>query len=289
MASLTLDGQVHLVTGATSGIGRAAAVALAGRGATVLLVGRDRARGEATVADIRRTHPGAGVELLLADLSSQASIRALAAEIRARHARLDVLINNAAVVPAARRLTVDGIEETFAVNHLAPFLLTGLLREPLCAAAGREGSARVVNVASEAHRMVPGLEWDNLQGERRFRGFRAYAFSKLANVLFNRELARRLAGTGVTANSLHPGIVRTGVWREARGVLGLLVGLGRPFMVSSERGAAPVIHLATAPEVASRSGAYFDRRREVSAAPAALDDAAAIRLWELSEELVAPH
>ena len=134
--------------------------------------------------------------------------------------------------------------------------------------------------------MVPGLEWDNLQGERRFRGFRAYAFSKLANVLFTRELARRLADTGVTANALHPGIVRTGVWREARGLLGLLVGLGKPFMVSSERGAAPVVHLAIAPELAGRSGSYFDRQREVSAAPAALDDGAAIRLWEVSEKLV---
>lgn len=284
MPSPSLAGQVHLVTGATSGIGQAAAGVLAGMGATVLLVGRDLARGETTVAAIRRAQPAADVHLLLADLSSQASVRALAREVRAQHDRLHVLVNNAAVVPATRRLTVDDIEETFAVNHLAPFLLTNLLWEPLLA-AGRGGGARVVTVASEAHRMLPAMEWDNLQGERRFRGIRAYALSKLANVLFTQELARRFAGTGVTANSLHPGVVNTGVWREARGVLGLLVGLGKLFMVTPERGAAPVIRLATAPELAGRSGLYFDRDRERPASPAALDDAAASRLWEESLRL----
>ncbi len=283
MTPPSLADQVHLVTGATSGIGRAAAEVLAGLGATVLLVGRDRARGEATLAAIRRAHPAANVELLLADLSSQASVRALAGEVRARHPRLHVLVNNAAVVPAARRLTVNGFEEAFAVNHLAPFLLTNLLRDPLLAA----GSARVVTVSSEAHRMLPAVEWDNLQGERRFRGFRAYALSKLANVLFTRELARRFAGTGVTANALHPGVVNTGVWREARGVLGVLVGLGKPFMISPDRGAAPVVRLVIAPELAGRSGLYFDRERERAPSPAALDDATAARLWEVSERLTA--
>ena len=277
-----LAGQVHLVTGATSGIGKAAAGALARLGATVLLVGRDPARGEATLAAIRQAQPAPAVELFLADLSSQASVRALARSVRSRHDRLHVLLNNAAVVPAKRRLTVDGIEETFAVNHLAPFLLTKLLTEPLLAAGRGPGGARVVTVSSEAHRMGP-MRWDDLQGERGFRGFRAYAQSKLANVLFTRELARRLANTGVTANSLHPGVVNTGVWREASGFLGLLTALGKLFMISPERGADPVVHLAAAPELAGRTGLYFNRHREVPAASAALDDAAATRLWEISE------
>lgn len=201
-----LRDRVCLVTGATSGIGRVAAMTLAGQGATVLLTGRDRGRGEAVVEEIQRR--GETAEFFQADFSSLQTVRDLAAEVRSRYPRLDVLINNAGGVNAERRLTPDGIERTFAVNHLATFLLTEELRDLLVASA----PARIVTVSSEAHRMLKTLDFDNLQGERRYRGFRAYAISKLANVLFTYELDRRLRGSGVTANCLHPGTVRTGIW-----------------------------------------------------------------------------
>src|SRR6476660_9325335 len=192
---------------------------LAGMGATVLLAGRDRERGEAAVEEIRRR--GGTAEFLQADFWSLHAVRELAAEVRSRYPRLDVLLNNAGGVNAERRLTSDGIEQTFAVNHLATFLLTEELRELLVASA----PARIVTVSSEAHRMLKTLDFDNLQGEQSYKGFRAYAISKLANILFTYELDRRLHGTGVTANCLHPGTVRTGIWGAARGILRLLVVL----------------------------------------------------------------
>ena len=280
----SLDGKACLVTGATSGIGRVTAQTLAGLGADVLLVGRDRTRGEAAVAAIQRAGGGGGsAEFLPFDLSSLAAVRQLAEEVRRRHERLHLLVNNAGLVRAERRLTADGLEETFAVNHLAPFLLTALLRDRLLAA----GSARVVTVSSGAHAMIRGLDFDNLQGERRYKPLLAYAQSKLANVLFTRELARRFAGSGVTANCVHPGVVRTGIWRENRGILRGLVALMWPFMASEKRGAQPLLHLALAPELANVSGHYFDRKKDVLPSPGGRDDAAAARLWTLSEKLTA--
>jgi NAD(P)-dependent dehydrogenase (short-subunit alcohol dehydrogenase family) len=280
-----MQGKTCLITGAGSGIGKAAAVAIAQRGATVLMVCRDGRRGEAALDEVRRLSGSDRVELLLADLSSQAAIRGLAATVSAKYQHLDVLLNNAGVYLARRTLTVDGIETTFAVNHLAYFLLTHLLLERLKAAASAGAPSRIVNVSSNAHRRGR-IDFDNLQGERRYVGWAAYSNSKLANILFTRELARRLAGTSggpqVTANCLHPGVVATGIFRNTPRWLD---GLIQAFALSPQAGAATSIYLATAPEVAGVSGKYFKRQREAAPAAAALDDTAARRLWQESERL----
>lgn len=257
-------------------------MALAGMGATVLLVGRDRGRGEAAVTEIQR-RGGGKAEFLQADFSSLKSVRELAAQVRGRWARLDVLLNNAGGVNAERRLTTDGIETTFAVNHLATFLLTEALRDLLVASA----SARVVTVSSEAHRLLKTFDFDNLQGERRYKPFLAYAASKLANVLFTYELDRRLAGSGVTANCLHPGVVRTSIWGASRGFIRLLTRLAEPFMLSAERGARPLVKLASDPALAGVGGRYFLKDEEVRSSPVSYDTRVATRLWETSAALVA--
>lgn len=271
-----MRGRVCLVTGATLGIGRATALGLARMGARVGIVGRSRERGEAVRAEIARDAGGSGAELFLADLASQAEVRRLAAEVRARFGRLDVLVSNAGVYTRRRTVTGDGIETQLAVNHLAPFLLTGLLLDLL-----RESApARVVVVSSEAHRGAR-VRWDDLQGERGYNGLRAYANTKLMNILFVRELARRVAGTGVTANAVHPGVVATellfGGWAPLR--------LLRPFIRTPEQGAATSVWLASSPEVEGVTGRYFRDRREVVPSRAARDDEAARRLWRESEEL----
>lgn len=250
-------------------------------GATVLLAGRDRGRGEAVVTEIRRG--GGTAEFLQADFASLRTVRALAAEVRSRHSRLDVLLNNAGAVNAERRLTSDGFEQTFAVNHLATFLLTEELRSLLVASA----PARIVTVSSEAHRMLKKLDFDNLQGERSYKGFRAYAISKLANILFTYELDRQLRGTGVTANCLHPGTVRTGIWGAARGVLRLLTLAVQPFMISAERGAQPLVKLTSDPAYAGVSGRYFLKEKEAPSSPLSYDTQIATRIWETSAKLIA--
>jgi len=273
-----MDGEVCVVTGATSGIGKATATALAGLGAQVVLVGRDRGRGEAAAAELA----AAGVSpprLEIADLASMGQVRALAGRLGALE-RIDVLASNAGLMAGRRRVTTDGFEEVFAVNHLAPFLLTNLLLGKLTAAA----PARVITVTSDAH-TAARLDLDDPQLARGWDSWRAYANSKLANILFTRELARRLAGTGVTANCAHPGMVRTRFGREARLPVRVAVTLARPFLLSPQRGASTIVYLATSPEVAAATGGYYVRcqRREPSAV--ARDDAAARRLWQLSEEL----
>lgn len=273
--------RVCLITGATSGIGRATALALAQQGAELVLLCRDRGKGGETAAAARAAGAGA-VDLLLADLGRQAEVRRAAAEFLASGRPLHVLINNAGVVNLQRTLTPDGIEATFAVNHLAYFLLTTLLLDRLRASA----PARIVNVASEAHKLGT-LDFADLQNERRYRVMNVYGQSKLANILFTAELARRLEGSGVTANSLHPGAVATGlgtnngVW--ARGFIRLL----RPFFRTPDDGAATSIYLATSPAVAGVSGRYFANCREKRPAAPARDPAAARRLWEISEEMTA--
>ena len=276
-----LRGRVCLVTGSTSGIGLVTARELARMGATVIAVSRDPARGARAAAEIGRAGGGAPVELLVGDLSSQQDVRRIAAEALARHDRLDVLVNNAGAVYAERELTVDGLERTFAVNHLAYFLLTVLLRPAL----ERAPAARVVSVSSDAHRGVRRLDFDNLQGERRYRGMLAYCQSKLANVLFTRELARRLRDTRVTANALHPGLVASNFGHNNRGALSVLFTLARPFSIGPERGARTSIYLASSPEVAGVTGEYFVRRRRRRPSAGARDDDAARRLWALSESL----
>lgn len=275
-----MRGRVCLVTGATSGIGRVAATALAGMGATVLLAGRDQGRGEAAVTAIRQR--GGTAEFLRADFSSLGAVRELAAEVRSRHPRLDVLLNNAGGVNGERRLTQDGIEQTLAVNHLATFLLTEELLELLVASA----PARIVTVSSEAHRVLKTLDFDNLHGEQRYKPFRAYAISKLANVLHTYELDRRLRGSGVTANCLHPGVVRTGIWRASRGILRLLTLAAQPFMISAERGAQPLVKLASDPALTAVSGRYFVKQKEVPSSPLSYDAEVARLLWETSAALI---
>jgi NAD(P)-dependent dehydrogenase (short-subunit alcohol dehydrogenase family) len=287
----SLEGRTCLVTGATSGIGLETAVGLAERGAHVVIAGRDARRAEIARADVTRRSGNRNVDLLLADLSAQAEVRKLADAFLSGYPALHVLVNNAGAVWNRRELTVDGLEATFAVNHLAYFLLTHLLLDRIRASA----PARIVNVASDAHRFG-SIDWDDLQSERRYRGLpvvsglRVYATSKLANLLFTAELARRLAGSGVTANSAHPGMVATGLGKNngALGEIGAL--LVRPFARTPAQGAATSIHLASAPELASVSGQYFANKRRRAPAAAALDAGAARRLWEVSARMtgVAP-
>lgn len=275
-----MQGKVCLVTGATSGIGLVTARELARQGARVLLVGRDPAKCASAVEQIRAQTGNQDVDALIADLSSQQQIQDLARQVRERSARLDVLINNAGGMWLKREVTVDGLEMTFAVNHLAYSLLTQLLLDTLQASA----PARIVNVASDAHRKAT-LDFDDLQGARRYQGWRAYCRSKLANVLFTYELARRLAGTAVTANTLHPGWVATGFGRN-NGWWGWLFQIAsRCLAIRSEEGARTVLYLATAPEVQGVSGQYFFRCRAVPSSPASYDEAAAKRLWQISREL----
>ena len=279
-----MQGKVVLITGATNGIGRAAALALAKRGATVAVAGRDRQRLDDTLAMVRAETGNEAVSGLLADLSTQAGVRQLADAFRERHDRLDLLLNNAGASFRERADTADGLERTFAVNHVAYYLLTRLLLDLLLASA----PARIVNVSSEAHRQQRAFDFDNLDGRKRWGlfGFGAYSQSKLANLLFTRELARRLAGTGVTANAMHPGVVNTGLFQNVGGIGGMaLRALAPVFMKTPEQGADTLIWLATAAEMEGQSGGYYDRRRLRQPSAAAQDADAARRLWALSAEL----
>ena len=275
-----MTGRTVLVTGGTGGIGRATAAGLVGLGARVGIVGRDAARGEAAAAPLRDS--GGQVDVFTADLSAQREVRRLAAEVLDTYPRLDVLVNNAGGYWATRHPTEDGLERTFAVNHLAPFLLTNLLLDRLRASA----PARVVTVSSGAQAMGR-IDVEDLQGERDYSGQRAYNQSKLANVLFTYELARRLQGSGVTANAVHPGVVRTNFGREdAKGWMRVLLPVVRPFLKSPEQGAATSVYLASSPEVDGVTGRYFVNRRARDSSPASRDVALAARLWEVSAQLV---
>ena len=282
-----LADQVILITGGNSGIGKEAAVALAAMGATVVVTARDRERGEAALAEIRDRAGSDRVELADLDLASFASIRAFAAAFLATHDRLDVLLNNAGGISGERQETAEGFETTFGVNHLGPFLLTSLLIDRLKASA----PSRVVNVASRAHRQAPrGMPFDDLQSAQgRYSSMRVYAESKLANILFTRELARRLQGTEVTANCLHSGGVSSGFGREGdlEGFGALLMTIAQPFLISSAKGAITSIYLASSPEVAGVTGEYFFKCRPARMSSKAKDDQAAARLWQVSEELIA--
>jgi NAD(P)-dependent dehydrogenase (short-subunit alcohol dehydrogenase family) len=275
--STSLHDRVCLVTGATSGIGRATAFELARRGATLGLVARDRGRGEETLAAIRGETGSDRVRLFLADLSVQADIRRVAAELLAAYPAIHVLVNNAGVVNLRYSTTADGIETVFAVNHLAYFLLTNLLLARLRASA----PARIVNVASEVHR-IGKIDFDDLGHEHAYKTMRVYGTSKLANLLFTYELARRLDGTGVTVNAVHPGAVATRLGQNNGRIATLLTRFLAPFFRSPERGAETSILLATAPELAAVSGRYFVNRREARSSRASHDAAAARRLWDVS-------
>ena len=273
-----MNGKVCVVTGATSGIGKAAATALARMGAQIVLVGRDQGRTEATAAEIG-ANAAVPPKAEIADLASMEQVHALAGRLGSLE-RIDVVVNNAGLVLGERRVTEDGFEHVFAVNHLAPFLLTNLLLPRLTGSA----PARVVTVTSDAH-SAANLDLDDPNLEHDWNSWRSYANSKLANILFTRELARRLDGTGVTANCAHPGVVRTGFGREGKPLLRLGTTIARPFFLSPERGADTIVYLASSPDVAGETGGYYVKRQRREPSAAARDDAAARRLWDISEKL----
>jgi len=275
-----MNGKTCVITGATSGIGRAAALELARRGARVVVVARDAGRGRETVSEIERSTGTGRASLLVADLASQSEVRRLASEVRRAAPRLDVLVNNAGAIHMERRVSPDGHETTFAVNHLAAFLLTNLLLPHLRASA----PARVVNVASAAH-LGGHIDFDDLMGEKGYGGWKAYAQSKLANVLFTQELARRLGADGVSANSLHPGVVATGFGKNRNGLLSLGVRIAAPFLLSARKGAETVVHLASSPQVEGVTGKYFAKCRPAASSGESRDPEVARRLWEASERL----
>jgi NAD(P)-dependent dehydrogenase (short-subunit alcohol dehydrogenase family) len=280
-----LAGQVIAITGASSGIGKEAAVALAAMGATVVMTARNPTKGQAAWADVV-ARSGGDVELMALDLADFASIRAFADDLRARHDRLDVLVNNAGGLISARERTAQGFEMTFGVNHLGHFLLTSLLLDRLCASA----PARVVTVSSVGHRYaIRGLSFDDLQSDRRYQSMDVYAKSKLANLLFSNELARRLEGTGVTSNALHPGAIRSGFGRSEhnRGIDRATMVVGAPFLRSPRSGAKTTVYLASSPEVAGATGGYYVRRKLHRPSRRARDEDAARRLWDASEALIA--
>jgi NAD(P)-dependent dehydrogenase (short-subunit alcohol dehydrogenase family) len=278
----SMTGKTVLITGATGGIGRAAAVALSSMGARVGITGRDRARAEDAAATIARESGNSAVDVFVADMSSQTEVRRLASEVLAAYPRLDVLLNNVGGFWAHRHATADGLEHTFALNHLAPFLLTSLLLERLKTSA----PARVVTVSSGAQSMG-SIDFDDLMGDRKYSGQRAYNQSKLANVMFTYELAKRLEGTGVTATVLHPGITSTGFGREdqARG-WGPLIAVMRRFMKSPDQGAETSVYLASSLGAEGLTGKYFANRTPKKTHRASYDAAITARLWQVSAELV---
>jgi retinol dehydrogenase 14 len=274
-------GKTVLITGATSGIGRATALGLAKMGADLAIIGRDRVRTEDAAQEIRASG-GGRVDLFIADLSSQSEVRKLAEELLQSLARIHVLINNVGGYFDTRHVTVDGLERTFALNHLAPFLLTNLLLEKL----NQSASARVVTVSSNAQ-ATGRIDYSDLQGERSYSGARAYSQSKLANVLFSYELARRLKDTSVTANALHPGVVSTSFGAEDPAtVQRIFIPFLRPFMKSPAQGAATSIHVASAPELEQVTGRYFANNHPKKSSGPSYDQATAARLWQLSDDLV---
>ncbi|MCH8089124.1 MAG: SDR family oxidoreductase [Chloroflexi bacterium] len=275
-----MRGKVCMVTGANAGIGRATALGLARMGATVVMVCRNTDRGQEALAWVQQESGNSSVRLLLADLSSQASIHRLATDFKALYPALHVLINNAGIIPRRRILTEDGLETQFAVNHLAYFLLTALLLDVLKAGA----PARIINVSSQLHGRAP-LDFDDLQSERSYNRVLVYARTKLANVLHSYELARMLEGTGVTANCLHPGVVATNLLADATGLPRAIRFAVRVVRASPEAGARTSLYLATSLEVEGVTGKYFARQRAVPSSKASYDQPAARRLWRISEEL----
>jgi NAD(P)-dependent dehydrogenase (short-subunit alcohol dehydrogenase family) len=271
-----------MITGANSGIGKAAAVALAAKGAKIVMVCRDASRGEQARADIVRMSAAKGedVSLMVADLASLDSVRKLAGDFLQIKSPLHVLINNAGLILGKRTVTSDGLEATFEVDYLSHFLLTLLLLGRL-----RESApSRIINVSSDAH-TGGHMNFDDLQEEKGYRGIKAYSQAKLAQVLFTRELAKRLQGTGVTANSVHPGVVATNWGRQSAGIISVGLKIGSVFMMSPEKGADTSVYLASSPSVSDVTGKYFVKRRDVPSSKESMDDSEAIRLWDISLKL----
>ncbi|HWW29770.1 MAG TPA: SDR family oxidoreductase [Steroidobacteraceae bacterium] len=277
-----MRGKVVVVTGATSGIGEVAARRLAGMGARIVLVARDKARGEAALAGLRSGGAGNSHSIHYGDLSRISEMKRVAQEISAAQPRIDVLINNAGAMFGSRQLTEDNLERTFAINHMAYFVLTQGLRERLLASA----PARIVNTASAAHQGAK-LDFDDLQAAHGFSPMRAYGRSKLCNILFTRELARRLSGKGVTANCLHPGFVATRFGDGSGGILSGVVRVAKLFAISPQQGAQTIVYLASAPEVANVSGGYYYKCLPAQPTTEARNDEDAKRLWMESATIAA--
>jgi NAD(P)-dependent dehydrogenase (short-subunit alcohol dehydrogenase family) len=276
-----MEGRVCIVTGATAGIGKETALALAKLGATVVIVARDAAKSARTVDEIENEVPGAKLDVVLADFASLDAVRDAAAEIARRYRAIHVLVNNAGVANKHRIVTIDGYEQIFAVNHLAPFLFTRELVPML-----RSGApSRIVNVASVAERNNP-IDFDDLQSEKNYGGFRTYGKSKLANVMFTYQLAARLGGTGITANCLHPGAVATDMLKK---IPKLLYALISPFLLTPEQGAVTQVYLASSPRVEGVTGGYYVKSKAARSSPRSYDVSAQKRLWYLSEAMVASH
>jgi NAD(P)-dependent dehydrogenase (short-subunit alcohol dehydrogenase family) len=276
-----MQGKVVVVTGATNGIGLVAAREVAKMGAEVVVIGRSAEKIEQTCQQIRTAAGHERVQGEKADLSLMADVRALATRLQARYPRIDVLLNNAGGIFNDRQVTSEGLEMTFALNHMSYFLLTHLLMDTLVASA-----ARIVNVSSDAHRSVTKMDFDNLQGERNYIGFAAYGRSKLMNVLFTYELARHLAQTKATANALHPGAVSTGFGTNNKGLLNqLLFRVFQAVTMPADKGALTSIYLASAPQMEGITGSYFVNSKAVQSSPASYDQEAQRRLWQLSESI----
>jgi NAD(P)-dependent dehydrogenase (short-subunit alcohol dehydrogenase family) len=267
-----MNGRVCLVTGANAGVGKAIASGLARQGSTVVMLCRDQTRGAAAQAEIRAATGNQAVELLLVDLASQESIRRGVQEFKAKHDRLDVLVNGAALVKNTRVLTADGLETMFATNHLGAFLLTNLLMDALKAS----DDARIINLTAPS---TVGLNFEDLQGEKSFNALNAFGATKMCNLLFTYELARRLAGTNLTVNAVHPGIVKTGLMREANPLAHLFINL---FGRSPEKAAEPIIYLASSPEVRGMTGKFFKDRKVIESNAYSLDRDVQQRLWDVS-------
>jgi NAD(P)-dependent dehydrogenase (short-subunit alcohol dehydrogenase family) len=275
---IEMQGKVVVITGATSGIGEVAAQRLAGMGARLVLIARDPERGQAALS---RLPGGAGAHTIhYGDLSRISQMKRVASQVAAAEPRIDVLINNAGALFNSRKVTEDNLESTFATNHMAYFVLTLMLRAPLLAGS----PSRVVSTASDAHRGNT-LDFDDLQATKGYSGFKVYGRSKLCNILFTRELARRWGTTGITANCLHPGFVATRFGDSSGGIFSGVVRVAKAFAISPEKGAETIVYLATSPEVAGRSGEYFYKCSPAVPTDAARDDAAAGRLWTVSEEI----
>jgi retinol dehydrogenase 12 len=275
-----MQGKVVVITGATSGIGQVAAEQLAAMGARMVLVARDPGRGEAALVRLKQIAPAAGHAIHYADLSRLSEMKRVAAEIAQAEPRVDVLINNAGALFNARQVTEDGFELTFATNHLSYFVMAHGLRERLAASA----PARIVNTSSRAHRRAH-VDFNDLQSAQDYNGFMVYSRSKLLNILFTRELARRLSGTGVTANSLHPGFVATRFGDASGGWFSYIVRFWKNFAITPEEGARTIVYLTSSPEVANVTGGYFEKCRHATPTRAAQDDAAAARLWAETAKL----